>query len=94
MRNLRDRVHTMKTKYEYPLVAVDWTDAMGFQDWKPLEEAIRQKPAKCTTVGFLLNDNPEFVTIAQTISHSEAKVDIVDGVLCIPRPGIQKVTYL
>lgn len=69
------------------IVKVKWIDsAGGINGWEYLEELPPLKPATCNTIGYLLENNHEYITIASTISQTQ-----VLGRITIPKCAILKI---
>ena len=78
------------------LVAVTWTDTVGHPDndaWMSKDEAMDMKPAPMTTVGYLLVQTEEDITVASTKSVDD-KDDCFGNVNAIPRACITAVVAL
>ena len=78
------------------LVAVTWTDTVGHPDndaWMSKDEALDMKPAPMTTVGYLLVQTEEYITVASTKSVDD-KDDCFGNVNAIPRACITAVVAL
>ena len=78
------------------LVAVTWTDTVGHPDndaWMSKDEAMDMKPAPMTTVGYLLVQTEEYITVASTKSVDD-KDDCFGNVNAIPRACITAVVAL
>ena len=73
---------------KYELVSIEWEDAYsGNHDWfkaDSLPEAV--EPLICYSTGFLIQDNEERVTIAQSFSH-----DSLANLWTIPKNMIRKM---
>lgn len=52
------------------LVRAKWLDAFSAHEgWHTLDSLRETRPVECETVGYLLVDDPKFVTIVATISQ-------------------------
>lgn len=69
-----------------PLLLVDWIDITGNDEkpWMTLEEAQAFTPAPMTTVGFLIRETPDFLTLCSTLGQEEA-----GNLNCIPKGCIK-----
>ena len=81
------------------LVKVTWFDTNETSDsgWLSLEEVKKNKPCKVASVGWLINEDEKFVTIAADIDAHENKSDADDllgRVQCFPRGCIDKIETL
>lgn len=74
----------------YDVVQVDWVDSQCIHGWHRLEELSSLAASQVITVGFLVSEDKESVTVcagvAETTEHSNIHV--------IPRFAIQRVTIL
>jgi len=76
-----------KAKFDYPIAVVFWEDAYSNDEWISLEEAKSHKACKQRSVGWLVDESDDHVTIIQT----ESKDDNLAGArLTIPKPYIRK----
>jgi hypothetical protein len=65
-------------------VRIEWIDSHGApNDWEFREGLKPLKPAKCETVGFLMDDKPDYKTLAFSISEEQ-----VCGRITIPKECI------
>ncbi len=71
-------------------VEIEWIDSKsGPNEWEYREDLEPLRPIQCKTMGFLLEDTPEYKTIAQTISDSQ-----IHGRITIPTACILNVNNL
>jgi len=69
------------------LVIIHWMDSKGItSEWEFLDDLKAYVPAECTSVGYLLEDAPEYKTIVQSLGGSQ-----VMGRLSIPAACIQEI---
>lgn len=73
------------------IVLITWIDAMGGDGWLSLQEIKSQKPCEHNSIGFLVHETDEFVTITMS---SEVEEENMGAWLCIPRLYIKKVVTL
>ena len=67
-------------------VEIEWIDSKsGPNEWEYLEDLEPLHPIQCKTIGFLLEDTPEYKTIAQTISDSQVHGRITIPAVCIKK---------
>ncbi len=72
------------------LVLIKWLDSKGVtSDWEFLEDIKPLKPSVCISVGFLIDNNEKYKTLAMTVSK-----DQVFGRITIPACSIVKVKEL
>lgn len=67
-----------------PLLKIIWIDSVSTNAWTPqdsLEEIVIQN---ITSVGYLVNETDDAITIASHIALHE-----VDGIMCIPKVCIK-----
>ena len=81
------------------LVKVTWFDTNETSDsgWLSLDEVKKNKPCKVASVGWLINEDEKFITIAADIDAHENKSDADDllgRVQCFPRGCIDKIETL
>lgn len=76
----------------YRLVLVEWLDAVGGTrgGWKSASDAGRDLPAKCRSVGWVIHEDDERITIAPHFAHDRD----VDGEITIPRDWAQSILEL
>ena len=72
------------------MVMVEWADACGRDGWAPLEEYLEHSPASVKTVGWLINKNSEFTTVALSICETGD----VSQAVSIPSVWVRKIKYL
>ena len=71
-------------------VFIEWVDSKsGPSEWEYLEDIETLIPVSCQSIGFLLEDNEEYKTLASTISESQ-----VWGRITIPSCTIKKFEIL
>jgi hypothetical protein len=75
------------------MVRVEWEDSAILQrGWQGHEDAETVKPVRGITVGFLLRDDEEAVTVAGSYGiEDEADDTNTLGGMCIPRSAVRKV---
>lgn len=67
-------------------VTIRWWDAKGSISWMSVEEAKAETCAPCETVGWLLEQNSEYLVIAHTKSDEQ-----VYGVFTIPASCVTEI---
>ncbi len=75
------------------LVKVRWTDATHIDDDIPETKLVGQELVECTTVGMVVVDNEQRLTIAGTVCHDEGETVYRDS-LILPRQYIIEVKEL
>lgn len=79
------------------LVEVIWLDASFHGDgWTHLSDFLETEPkAPCISVGFLLDDKPDYIRIASHVHTSEkGEPSQVGGAMFIPRGMVQSIRIL
>jgi len=72
------------------IVLIKWLDSKsGPSGWEYLEEIDPVEPAVCSSVGFLLEDNEDYKTIAPTVGIGQ-----VLGRITIPKCSITDIQKL
>lgn len=69
---------------------IEWIDSMGGSGWEPLEETRKLRPMKAMTVGFVVEEGDDFVTILQSFDERENGRHYGDNHICIPKFAITK----
>ncbi len=72
------------------LVLIEWVDSAFAQGWMSKRAAKSHRFSKITSIGILLNDDSEKVTIMQSVSDKD---DAGDG-LTIPKCCIKRMRKL
>ena len=67
------------------VVKVKWIDSMSDGGRWTLAEDIDMKPTECTTFGFLVDENENFITVAQTLGMEPEQYC---QMICIPQKAI------
>jgi hypothetical protein len=73
------------------IVRVLWTDSQGHGGWMDVSEAKKDLPLVVESVGYLITDTDDHVTIVQSITDEE---DRVADSITIPRICIHSVDVL
>lgn len=84
----------MESNPENPprLIIIIWEDTAGLDEtWNDRQEARDLKPGTMSSVGWIIEDNPHYITIT---SSAEFDADLVGDVNCIPIGCIQKIIDL
>lgn len=61
-----------------------WEDSSSTSVWTYFEQVNELEPMAITSIGFILNETDDFVTMAGHISKHQA-----DGAMCIPKACIK-----
>lgn len=73
---------------DYPIVVVEWEDAILYQGTMPYAEIFKHDPLITTTVGIELRNDEQYVSVA--FGHVDDKYD---HILTIPRAYVRWVHY-
>lgn len=73
-------------------VMVTWFDSCSANGgpWMDRESAEEMKPIECVTVGFVMSETAEYITVASSVTIEQQ----VAGDMCIPRScitGIEEI---
>jgi hypothetical protein len=74
----------------WPLVRVTWLDSSGPSGWNRLKSVIGPFDLTCESVGWLMEDTPDRVTLCAHVAISDPDNPIVDGVMTIPKCAIKR----
>ena len=72
------------------IIKINWVDSVRASDWTLLED-IDDKPLDCVSVGFLIKETDEQITIAQNYG---IKPEQVCNLMTIPRCSIKDIKEL
>lgn len=72
----------------WPLVRVTWVDSHGPHGWTYLKDAVAPHDLTCESVGWLIDDGEDRITIASSVSAPAADNPACDGILTIPKCAI------
>lgn len=76
--------------YAMKMVEILWVDAKsGPNEWEYLDGLEPLKPVLCKTIGFLIDEAKEYITIAQSMSDTQ-----VHGRITIPARCIRRIRRL
>ena len=81
-----------RTIFDYPKVIVVWQDINSCDDaWNTEEQLKELKPAMCNTIGYLYEDNANYIKMFATYSmNDDDTIDVGDAIV-IPRGVIIKM---
>ena len=68
------------------IVVVKWVDATGHSEWVDMKDALVQEICVFESVGFLLQNNKDYIQIAQSASK-----DTVSNTLLIPKRCVTEI---
>lgn len=76
------------------LELIQWVDCLSDDGWLSVDEADHQTLATAYTVGFIVKDEPDFLTVAGSFNTYEGAVNQYGAVWTIPKVAIQSRTQL
>ncbi len=53
------------------IVLIEWVDSKGMNRWEYLDELEPMPPCICYSVGFIIDDSPDYKTIALGLSETQ-----------------------
>jgi hypothetical protein len=75
------------------IIMVEWLDAIGpTPEWEFNNNIELLKPAKCITIGILIDEQPEYITVAQSLILEPEDSKSITGRMTIPKGVITKIT--
>ena len=73
---------------KYKIIKVEWEDITGnTEPWLLIEDALELEPARMTTIGWLISDKPDWITVSSTLGTKKEVSDLN----CIPRSAIKNL---
>ena len=84
-----------RTIFDYPKVIVVWQDINSCNSaWNTEQDLKDLKPAMCTTIGYLYEDNSNYIKMFATYSmNDDDTIDVGDAIV-IPRGVIINIEKL
>lgn len=76
------------------LELIQWVDCLSDDGWLSVDEADRQALATAFTVGFIVKDEPDFLTVAGSFNTYEGAVNQYGAVWTIPKAAIKSRSQL
>lgn len=73
---------------------VEWIDSSGSSGWQPIEDAAKIVPDPCLSVGFVIHEADDYLTLFQSVTTRKSGRDYVDQVLAIPKCSITRTVVL
>ena len=58
-------------KTDKQIVLIEWLDSKGAQRWEYLDEIEPMPPCNCCSVGFLIDENEDYVTLALGLNDTQ-----------------------
>jgi len=74
-----------------PLVRITWLDTTGHDGWQDVKAAVKRKPARVRSVGYLLAELDDRVIICQDLILADKSAH---GVGVYPRGMVESIEYL
>jgi len=71
------------------IVLIEWVDSKGLERWEYLDEIEPLLPCLCYSVGFIIDDNPDYKTLALGLTETQ-----VLGRTTIPSGCIKSIKKL
>ncbi len=81
----------MTTKIGKEIVLITWVDSKGMNRWEYLDEIEPMPPDTCYSVGFLIDDNKNYKTIALGLGTTQVLGRTTIPAGCIK--SIKKLTF-
>ncbi len=53
------------------IALIEWIDSKGMNRWEYLDEIEPMPPCVCYSVGFIIDDNPDYKTLALGLSDTQ-----------------------
>ena len=73
---------------------VEWIDSSGASGWQPIEDAALVEPDPCMSVGFVIGETPDHLTLLQSVTNRKSGKNHADHVLTIPKCSIIRMVVL
>lgn len=71
-----------------PIIEVIWDDAAGNDGWAKLEDIEEHGPSRCYSIGYLLKETPDSITLSMALgvdeNNDQDEIDQVGAYLIIP----------
>jgi len=71
-------------------VLVTWVDSAGTAHWDDIKEAEELEPVICETIGFLVKETKDYITVVQSYANQEG----VMHALSIPKVAVTKKKFI
>lgn len=77
------------------LLFIEWSDAGTINRWEEMEDLLRElhksDAESFFTVGFLIRETKEWISVAQTVNYLDGKLERATEIMSIPRGMIKKI---
>jgi len=70
---------------EKDIVLIEWIDSRGTERWEYLDEIEPMLPGECLSVGFIIEDNDDYTTIAMAVTDTQVLARMTIPAGCIKR---------
>ena len=70
--------------FKYRFVSILWLDAKSHSEWVGIDLAADESGAYCLSVGMLINENDDIITLATDFSFENGEVESYGGTINIP----------
>lgn len=74
----------------FKLVRVKWRDACSYTSWAPLEYLAEREPLDCESIGYLIRQDDNCLTVVPTTNKNDEGTDC----MTIPAPWVVSVQEL
>lgn len=85
---------TSEDTFPISLELVVWVDACSDDGWSTIDHALAQEPAECVSVGIVLKETPQFLTLVGTFNVVHDEVNQAGAIWTIPISSIVSRTPL
>ena len=80
------------------LIRIEWSDAGTINNWEEMEDLLRElrkgDADMFLTVGFLIRETKDWLSVAQTIQYNNNVLERATDVMSIPKGMVKKVQKL
>ena len=76
------------------IVRVEWVDSTRNGGWHRPSEARDDRDLRCSSVGILVDNTKDEVTVAPNVSWQDGRVNHVCDTMTIPRVAIRKISTI
>ena len=73
---------------------VEWIDSSASSGWQSCEDAAKIEPDPCMSVGFVIHETDDHLTLLQSVTNRKSGKDHADHVLAIPKCSITRTVVL
>jgi len=81
------------------LLKIEWSDAGTINRWEEMEDLLRElhksDAESFFTVGFLIRETSEWISVAQTVNYNGSKVlERATEIMSVPKGMVKKINKL